>query len=438
MTKERSKYFIIDRRKNGSGKSSPNRNLFLRRQNAAIQEAVRTTITSRNITDMDAEGVEVKISRKSINEPSFYNNYYTGVRHGVNVGNHKYKTGDFVRKPKSGQDGQGSGGSDSGDGSDDFAFNISKDEFLDYFFQDLELPNQIHSSIANSDEYDWVRSGYTNEGTPANLDLLGTMSKSIGRRLALCDFDVDEEMMELQLQLEQLERVVKPTADQYTTMAELREKIAELDKLDDGVPFIDKCDLRYRTHSKEVRPVTTAVMFCVMDVSASMGQYEKDLAKRFFTLLYLFLKRSYKRIEVRFIRHHHVATEVNEEEFFYSRETGGTVVSGAMNLVHDIISSEYNNGGHNIYVAQASDGDNFGNDSVLLEDVVRDKILPLIQHMAYIEVGGHYDGRDSYIMSPYKKLANSHSHLDLALVNEPSDIWPVFQDLFSKNKASKG
>lgn len=434
---ERSKYYIIDRRKNGGDKSSPNRERFLKRQADAIKHAVRNAITQRNITDMDSKGVEVKIKRKTIHEPTFHNNYRSGIRHGVNVGNHKYQTGDYVRKELQEGQGQGGGGSDSGEGSDDFAFNISKEEFLDYFFEDLELPNQIHSSIANSDEFEWVRSGYTNEGTPANLDLLGTMRNSIGRRLALVDFDNDDEIMALQLELEKLERMAKPTKEQYARMDELRIEIAKLDAMDDGVPYIDKVDLRYRTHSKEIRPVTSAVMFCVMDVSASMGQFEKDLAKRFFTLLYLFLKRSYQRIEVRFIRHHHIPTEVDEQEFFYSRETGGTVVSSAMDLVNDIIEKEYNGGSHNIYVAQASDGDNFGNDNDLLDQVVRNKILPKVQHMAYIEVGGHYGNRDSYITQVYKPLADVHRHLDIALVEEPGDIWPVFKELFRKNRTDK-
>lgn len=434
---ERSKYYIIDRRKNGGDKSSPNRERFLKRQAEAIKVAVRSAITKRNITDMDSDGVEVKINRASIHEPSFHCDYNTGTRHGVNVGNSKYETGDYVRKEPSNGQGQGGGGGDSGDGADDFAFNISKEEFLDYFFEDLELPNQIHTSIAQSEEFDWVRSGYTNEGTHANLDLLGTMRNSIGRRLALVDFDNDDEIMVLQLELEKLERLAKPTQEQYARMDTLRNEIAKLDAMDDGVPYIDKVDLRFRTHSKEVRPITSAVMFCVMDVSASMGQFEKDLAKRFYTLLYLFLKRSYKRMEVRFIRHHHIPTEVNEEEFFYSRETGGTVVSGAMELVNSIIDKEYNDGSHNIYVAQASDGDNFGDDDELLDNIVRNKLLPKVQHMAYIEVGGHYGSSDSYITNVYKPLAASNTHLDLALVNEPSEIWPVFKELFSKNRTEK-
>lgn len=436
MTKERSKFYIIDRRLNGRAKSSPNRAKFLLRQEAAIRDAVREAISSRNITDMDKDGVDVTISRKTIHEPTFHNNYRTGVRHGVNVGNKSYNTGDFVRKPMSGEGegGRGEGG-DSGDGQDDFTFSISRKEFMDYFFEDLALPNLINTSIANSEEFEWVRSGFTNDGTPANLDLTGTMRKSIGRRLVLRK-PKEKELLKLQLELEQLEACAHHDLDQIERMEELRDLIKSQQKSCGAVPFIDKLDLQYRTHTKEIRPVTNAVMFCVMDVSGSMGQYEKDLAKRFYTLLYMFLGRNYENLEVRFIRHHHIPREVDEDAFFNDRDSGGTVVSTAMNLVRDIIDDEYSDGNWNIYVAQASDGDNFGNDEQLLEEAVTTSILPCVQHMAYIEVGGHYEsmGRESSIMRSYKKIATSRRNLDLALVNEPSDIWPVFRELFRKNR----
>jgi uncharacterized sporulation protein YeaH/YhbH (DUF444 family) len=87
--------------------------------------------------------------------------------------------------------------------------------------------------------------------------------------------------------------------------------------------------------------MTQAVMFCIMDVSGSMDESRKDTAKRFFILLYLFLKRVYDKIEVVFIRHHTAAAEVDEDEFFHSRESGGTVVSSALHLLDKIIDERY-------------------------------------------------------------------------------------------------
>ena len=96
----------------------------------------------------------------------------------------------------------------------------------------------------------------------------------------------------------------------------------------------------------------------------------KDTAKRFFILLYLFLKRNYERIDVVFIRHHTVAKEVDEQEFFYSRETGGTVVSSALKLMHEIVQDRYSPNEWNIYGAQASDGDNWNDDSPICSRIL--------------------------------------------------------------------
>ena len=129
------------------------------------------------------------------------------------------------------------------------------------------------------------------------------------------------------------------------------------------MPFLDTNDLRYNLHVKRPVPTSQAVMFCLMDVSGSMDQQIKDMAKRFYLLLYMFLKRHYERTDIVFIRHHTVAKEVDEQEFFYSRETGGTVVSSALRLMKEVIDARYSPNEWNIYGAQASDGDNWNDDS---------------------------------------------------------------------------
>jgi hypothetical protein len=123
--------------------------------------------------------------------------------------------------------------------------------------------------------------------------------------------------------------------------------------------FIDTFDLRFRNYAKQAIPTSKAVMFCLMDVSGSMDQATKEVAKRFYILLYLFLTRTYKTIDVVYIRHHTQAKEVDEQEFFYSQETGGTIASSALELMAKIIKDRYNAREWNIYGAQASDGDNW-------------------------------------------------------------------------------
>src|SRR5690606_4945804 len=105
---------------------------------------------------------------------------------------------------------------------------------------------------------------------------------------------------------------------------------------------------------KKPEPVTHAVVFFLMDVSMSMGDAEKMIAKKFFILLYLFLSKNYKKIEIRFVRHTQEAQEVDEQTFFYSTETGGTQVSSGLKLINEIIDNELKVSETNIYVAQAS------------------------------------------------------------------------------------
>ena len=128
-------------------------------------------------------------------------------------------------------------------------------------------------------------------------------------------------------------------------------------------------------------------MFCLMDVSGSMTEHMKDLAKRFYMLLYIFLTRRYKHVEIVFIRHTHEAKEVDEETFFHSPETGGTVVSTALDEMRGSSTERYPPADWNIYAAQASDGDNAPNDSEQTRRAAERDDLPACQYFAYLEVG---------------------------------------------------
>src|SRR5665213_2903168 len=118
-----------------------------------------------------------------------------------------------------------------------------------------------------------------------------------------------------------------------------------------------------------------------------MPEHMKDLAKRFYVLLYIFLKRRYKNVEVVFIRHTHLAQEVDEDTFFNSPETGGTVVSTALEEMQRVVAERFSPDNWNIYAAQASDGDNTASDNERTADLLTNAILPACQYYAYLEVG---------------------------------------------------
>ncbi len=216
------------------------------------------------------------------------------------------------------------------------------------------------------------------------------------------------------------------------TIAIIEEKLHRTLHLRRIVGYIDPIDLQYNRYDKVPKPTTQAVMFCIMDVSGSMDQERKDLGKRFFTLLYLFLTRNYERIEVVFIRHHTVAKEVDEQEFFYSRETGGTVVSSALSLMADIVSERYSPGAWNIYAAQASDGDNWQDDSPQCREILSARIMPFVQYFAYVEIT---PDRHQSLWEEYQKLQATHKQFAMQEIGGAEDIYPVFRELFKRRMA---
>ena len=136
-----------------------------------------------------------------------------------------------------------------------------------------------------------------------------------------------------------------------------------------------------------------------------------------------------------FIRHHSTAREVDEEEFFYSRETGGTVVSSALRLMDEIITERYPVGEWNLYGAQASDGDNWTNDSPVCHKMLSDKLLPLLQYYCYLEIT---DRGPQELWHYYEKLAQTHSEaFAMRSIEDYADIYPVFRELFQREKSGQ-
>ena len=186
-------------------------------------------------------------------------------------------------------------------------------------------------------------------------------------------------------------------------------------------------------------------MFCLMDVSGSMTEHMKDLAKRFYILLYIFLRRKYKRVEVVFIRHTHQAQEVDEDTFFHSPETGGTVVSTALEEMRRVVAERYSPDSWNIYAAQASDGDNTASDNERTANLLTHHILPVCQYYAYLEVGRdseHFPPgfirRDSDLWQTYSEICRSGAPMAMRKVSHRRDIYPVFRELFARKQAPAG
>ena len=419
---------IIDRRLAGKNKSIGNRERFLRRHKDQIREAVKRAVDGRGIRDME-KGEDIHIPRRDISEPVFGHGP-GGKREMVHPGNQDYVRGDRIERPKGGAGGGGGGkASDSGEGEDDFVFHLSKEEFMQVFFDDLALPNLARTTLADTPEYKTHRAGYSSDGTPTNLHVVRSMRGAIGRRIALGS-DTRRELREMEELLAELKRQPQPNTLAHE-IADLEKDIETLKARLERIPYLDPIDLRYRSRVRVPVPTSKAVMFCLMDVSGSMDEARKDLAKRFFILLYLFLTRHYEKIDIVFIRHHTQAQEVDEQNFFHATETGGTVVSSALVLMEEIARARYPTSEWNIYGAQASDGDNWHHDSGRCREILAEKILPLCRYFAYVQVAEE----EQNLWDEYSALAAETRTFAIRKVTEAAQIYPVFRDLFKKEGA---
>ncbi|MEO0973449.1 MAG: YeaH/YhbH family protein [Pseudomonadota bacterium] len=411
---------IVDRRADSKKKSVVNRQRFLQRFRHQLKRAVSDAASGRSITEID-KGEKVTIPARDISEPHFTIGD-GGRRDMVHPGNKEFTAGDRVQRPKGGAGGRGGKASKDGQGEDDFVFELSRQEFLDFMFEDLELPRLVKKELTRLPDYKTVRAGYTLDGVPANINVVRSLRGSLARRIAMGG--------PVRKQLREVEALYDDVDDEDSEEAEtLREQLRSLRTRLRAIPFLDTVDLRYNHRIKQPQPSTQAVMFCLMDVSGSMTQERKDLAKQFFILLYLFLQRNYERIEVVFIRHHTVAIEVEEDEFFHSRETGGTVVSSALNLTRDIIRDRYPSNAWNIYCAQASDGDNWPDDSPGCRAILAEELLPLMQYFAYIEITPASHQR---LWQEYEVVKENHPNFAMQQIDGAGDIYPVFRKLFAR------
>lgn len=422
-----SNYTIIDRRTNPKGKNLSNRQRFMQRAKTWIKDKVQQRSIARDITSNDKESIV--ISGDDISEPVFDYNYKSGDWDRVLPGNKDFITGDIIKRQKDGK-GSGSDASDSGEGEDDFAFTITKDEYLDILFEDLELPDLVKESENVAITFSRKRTGFSVNGMPSNLDLEKSLKNALGRRIAL-GFPLDKKIKEKE---EEINRCID---EEKLTL--LTEELSALRIRRQAIAYIDPVDVRYRRFSDVPLPNSQAVVFCLMDVSGSMGEKEKDLAKRFFLLLYLFLQRKYERVDIRFVRHTTEASECTEQQFFHDKESGGTIVSTGVKKVNEIVINEYPLDLWNIYCVQASDGDNFSSDDHVLRDEL-EKLLPKCQHYVYNEVKpdliseymAFSSDNNTNVFDTMKAMSEQYSNLDIVTIGKVEAVVPMFRKIFTK------
>lgn len=430
---------IIDRRLNPGGKNLENRQRFLRRAKRVVEHAVREASRERAVDDLERP-CEITISTDEMRQPTF--RHTSGARRDyILPGNRDYVEGDQLERERGRGGGKGAGsgaGRGGGSAEDAFKFVLTREEFLNIFLDDLELPELAKRRLALNELEELRRAGYTTTGTPANLSISRTMRTSLSRRIAL--------RRPKQEAVARLEQELAEATEAGSSAAEsIAQELEALSRHRSRVAYLDPLDLRYRRFERAPKPVTQAVMFCLMDVSGSMTEHMKDIAKRFFMLLHIFLTRRYKRIELVFIRHTDRAAEVDQDTFFHSTETGGTLVSSALLEMARIVEDRFDPSDWNIYAAQASDGDNQESDNARAQELMQNLLLPLCQYFAYLEVSGSADfagdpdapSSQSSLWIAYGALQKPGGKFQMRRVSRRSRIFPVFRELFQRHSSSQ-
>ena len=416
---------IVDRRAD-KGKSTANRQRVLKRLEGALKAQVDKLVARQKLQEHD-QAVEVTIERKDVKEPSFSLDPGTGVTARIIPGNDQYRVGDKIPRDPPGGQGRGTGAGEGGsDEEDNFRFALSREEYLSLLFDELELPPLLKKDLLDIDESRYRRGGVVRYGNPGTVDTARTFKASIGRRVAAqAQYEEALEAALLALELARQSGVQGRVEAAELEVQQVRERGAD-------IPFLDPVDLRHRSLIEVHVPRTAAVMFCLMDVSSSMDEVRKDLAKRFFTLLYLFLSRKYQKVELVFIRHTDLAQEVDEDTFFHGTQAGSTRVVAALEKMHEIMQLRYPPSHYNVFGAQASDGDSFGSDSSESCAYLRTRLLPAARYFVYAEVGERRDQGSTNLWSAYRQIVCEH--FNMAAVGARGEVYPALAKLFQREQ----
>lgn len=461
---------VNDRLSEPADRFNTSRQRFIARNRKHVKKAVEKAISNGKISDIGNGDVSVTVPKDDLRQPKIRHGK-GGVNENVVPGNKHFNGGERLPRPEGG--GGGGGGAGDGeagngeDGQDDFVFNLTKEEFQDLLFADLQLPNLVKQGGTDENNVKYKREGFSTEGPLNKMDLSRSFQKRQARHLAFKkkfnkqklelreeqynilnkynpDFDPDaptalDHQKRLSLRLAFFESNIDTliekfghdlSEDDQKRMAEIDD---ELESIGEAVKTIrpwTKSDLSYKRYEAKPNPTTQAAMFCLMDVSGSMDQEKKNNAKLFYMLLHDFLQRNYDKVDLIFVRHTTEADEVDEEKFFYDTKSGGTIVSSGIQMVKDIMEDRYAGDDWNVYCAQASDGDNWGNDTVECVELLRE-MMPAMQGYFYTEVEGAGYRSPNTLMEDFEVLKQEFpGKFFSGEIKERTDIFPVFRKFF--------
>ena len=364
------------------------------RHNEKVKEAIRQNladiISEQSIITSDGQKI-VKVPIRSLEEYKFrFGEPPEGGQVGQGEGD--TKVGDVIGKVGPGQQGPGQGAGQAGDrpGIDYYEAELTVDELAALLFEDLGLP-RLDEKRSRELESETVRfTDIRRRGPFANLDKKRTIRENL-KRNAL-------------------------TAPEGQT--------ARVGNFSDD-------DLRFKTWERAVRRESNAVVLALMDVSGSMGTFEKYVSRAFYYWMVKFLRTKYEQVEIVFIAHHTEAREVSEEEFFTRGESGGTKASSAYRLALELVNARYPVDEWNIYPFHFSDGDNWPSDNEECRALV-EQLLVRANQLGYGEIRPHRHSYGSTLMGAFEKLDNPK--FQSVTITDKADVYPALRKFFTSEE----
>jgi sporulation protein YhbH len=297
------------------------------------------------------------------------------------------KPGDILRQaqPDMGGD-EGEGG--NGEGEVKLMLEFKVDDIIDWLWEELQLPDlqPKRNTAVTDDEY--VREGWDKHGARARLDRRRTVKEAVKRRATQ----------------------------------------------ENPVPFTNE-DLRFKQLVHRRKPATNAVVIFALDVSASMTDAERKLAKSFFFFVLQGIRRRYGKVETRFIAHTTQAWEFTESEFFNVTGTGGTGASTAFKMALELIESEYDPSQYNGYLFYASDGENFTEDRAAATEYLG-RLSRLLNYVGYVEtVPGSPRTSETEMKMLCGEIERTGAPIGSSILTRHEDVWKAIRKFFVQQES---
>lgn len=354
-----------------------------------IKEGIADIIAEESIIGKNKNKV-IKVPIKGIKEYRFV---YGKNTKGAAQGTGEEQKGQVIQDGRGQKGKQGAGQAGNRPGEDIYETEITIEEAINMMFEDLELP-------------DLDKKKYFQTETEVFKKFLGYQKKGIRSRLS----------------------------KRKTMINRLKRKRALGKNLEEGESFpFHNDDLVYRRLTMDIKEHSNAVVFCLMDTSASMDQVKKYLARSFYFLLYSFLKNRYQTTEIVFVAHHTEAKEVTEDEFFHKVESGGTMISSGYKKVLEIIEQRYNPTIWNIYAFHCSDGDNFSSDNKAAVEHAK-KLTEVCNLFGYGEIKPNTSYSWSSMIDEFRQI-DSENFVSLKIRNK-DNIWPALRKFLTLDKSN--